>query len=260
MPSSMPVHEDPAEREEIRALERALNWRAAGYWPAGSMAESLVFHLLAITLLAAAFQPRVGSPPAAKAHETPKQTFTPLLSAPPPSPKQPQLTDAGRAGLLQPEVPDTTRTQTAVNLSSIDLRFTPDVRDQLPAIVEAHHGVLALLDKNDKNVALYLMAPPGWEPHKTLEDVSRKLRFEMEPARAWPVFRDMADRSGIDLRRYVAYAVFDIAYRRCLTEAIRGQLPPGAGRISATVAFAMDSACGIEVLEVHRAAVPAPQQ
>ena len=259
MPSSMPVHEDPADQEAIRALERALNWRAAGRWPAGSMANSLVLHMVAIALLAAALQPRVGSQPASKAHETSAQTFTTLVFPGPPIPRQPHLMDPGRAGLLQPEFSETAPTQATVSLSSIDLSFALDVGGQLPGIVEAHHGMLALFDEDNSQVARYLMKPPDWEPQKSYEDVSRKLRLKMEPARAWPVFRDMADRYGIDLRRYVAYAVFDIGYRSCLTEAIRSQLPPGAGRISARVSFAMNSACGIEVLEVHRAAIPAHQ-
>jgi hypothetical protein len=141
------------------------------------------------------------------------------------------------------------------NLSAMGLRFADDVRGQLPDVVQAHGGMLALLDKDDLTIASYLFEAPAWEPRETTRDVSRMLRIEMSPPQRWAVFRDAAAQYGIALDRYQASALFDIGYRRCLQEAIRLRAK-GAKVTEAVLAVAPDSPCGFQVQEVTLAASP----
>jgi hypothetical protein len=151
------------------------------------------------------------------------------------------------------ELPVAAVSELAVDLTSI--RFADDVAGQLPEVVRRNGGALALLDKEDRTIARYILQPPSWEAQGVIRDVSRKLRLCMDPPQKWEVFRTVAERYGIDLDRYRACAMFDAAYGRCLQDAIRSRALSGAshsaGRVSsATLAFSIDRPCGIEVLEV----------
>ena len=143
----------------------------------------------------------------------------------------------------------------AMDLTAMKLSFADDVGAQLPEVVRKNGGALALLDKNDPTIARYTLQPPFWEVQEGIRDVSRKFRLTMDPPQKWAVFRNVAERYGIDLDHYQACAMFDAAYSRCLQDAIRTRAlsaaPHSAGRVSsALLAFARDRPCGIEVLEV----------
>jgi hypothetical protein len=256
----MPVHEDPAADADFLVLERALNWRAAGPWPWKTMATSLILHSVAISLFTYTLHTGTDHRQAPTAPERFVQVFMPRPSSVPPAPQQVHMPTLGLREPPQLELPGPDAPKVAVNFNSINLSFALDVGNQLPAVVEQQHGMLALLDKEDHGLARYLMRPPGWEPRATITDVSRDLRFMMTPPRKWPVFREAEDRYGIDLDRYVAAAVFDSSYRRCLDLAIRRHLSPGtSGRVSAArLAFAMSGDCGIIVQEVTFAPTPEP--
>jgi hypothetical protein len=258
---SMPVRQNSTAEEDILALERALNWRAAPPLPWNSLAGSLAIHLVAAILLISAFPGPLGEAQVATVPEAVVPSFVPLAFPAPPPPKQALLQTVGRLDPPPIELPDSTASNVTVNLNSIKLSIAPDLRNQLPGVIEAQHGMLALLDKDDLGVARYLMQPPGWKPRAGMTDISRRLRFKMEPPRKWPVFREAADRYGIDVDRYVGCAVFDAAFGRCLKAAIRNRLSPdAAGPVSSVrLAFAADHACGIEVLEVSLAGKPAPK-
>jgi hypothetical protein len=184
--------------------------------------------------------------------------FTPPAPEPSePAPPEPEVASKA-AGLVQPRIqlPELPVPDAPVNLSSIELRIADDVHGQLPDVVRAQGGMLALLDKEDLTVSTYLFQAPEWEPLETTRDVSRMLRIEMYPPQMWAVFRDAADRHGIALDHYRAFALFGIAYRGCLQNAIR-RSAKGARVSSAVLRVAPDSPCGFEVQEVTFAASPA---
>lgn len=258
---SMPVRQNSTGDADSLALERALNWRAGPPLPWNSLAGSLALHLIAVMLCISTLPGPLGEAPASAVREAAVPSFVPLAF---PAPAPPERVFLGAAGRLDPpaiELPDSTTSNVTVNLNSISLSIAPDLRNQLPGVVEAQHGMLALLDKDDLGVARYLMQPPGWKPRAGMTDISRRLRFKMEPPRKWPIFREVAGRYGIDLDRYVGCAVFDAAFGRCLKAAIRSRLSPdAAGPVSSVrLAFAADRACGIEVLEVRFASKPDPE-
>jgi hypothetical protein len=185
--------------------------------------------------------------------------FTPSLpSEPPEQPPEPRVT-SNEARLEQPRIklPETAFPDPPVtyNLSAMGLSFADDVHGQLPEVIRAQRGMLALLDKEDPTIAVYLFEAPAWEPRKTIRDVSRMLRIEMYPPRVWPVFRDAADQHGIVLDSYRAAALFDIGYGGCLKEAIR-RYAKGAPVSAAVLEVAPGSPCGFEVQEVTLAASP----
>jgi len=248
----------PGGDADILALERALNWRAAPSLPWKSIAGSLALHATAVAICISAFAAPLAETRAPMVREGSVHPFVPLTFYAQPTPKQVAVA-GGRSPAPAIELPDTTTTKAMVNLNSIQLSIAPDVGNQLPAVVEAQHGMLALLDKDDLGIALYLIEPPEWKPRATTQDISRRLRFKMEPAGKWPVFREIAERYGIDLDRYVGCAVFDASFGRCLKAAIQSRLAPDAdGAVSsARLAFASDQACGIEVLEVRFVGRPA---
>jgi hypothetical protein len=258
----MPVLLNSTAEEDILALERALSWRAAPPLPWNSLAGSLAIHLMAVILLLSTFAGPLGESAVSRSAQTVPQSFVPLAFPTPPPPERALLQTAGRLDPPPAELPDAaSSSNVTVNLNAIQLSIAPDVRNQLPGVVEAQHGMLALLDKDDLGVARYLMQPPGWRPRAGMTDISRRLRFKMDPPRKWPVFREVAERYGIDVDRFVGCAVFDAAFGRCLKAAIRNRLSPGAaGPVSSVrLAFAADHACGIEVLEVSLAGKPAPK-
>jgi hypothetical protein len=239
----------------ILVLAQALNWRAAPPLPWKSLTGSLTLHLIAVTLCLSAF---AGAPPTPTTRQASAQRFVPLVYPAPPA-KQAVLTVGGRLASPPIALPDTAASKVTVNLNSIRLSIGLDVGNQLPGVVAAQHGMLALLDKDDLDIARYVIEPPEWKPRATTIDISRSLRFRMDPPGKWPVFREAAARYAIDLNQFIGCAVFDAAFGRCLKAAIGSRIRPDApGPVSsARLAFAAGQACGIEVLDVQYAAGPA---
>jgi len=259
---SIPERSGSSEDTDILVLERALNWRAAPPLPWNCIAGSLALHVIALALFLATFPgPFLEAPPPVAMSQASVQPFVPLVFPAAPVTSKVVLGAAGRLDSPPIEAPDIAESKAAVNLNSIKLSFALDVRNQLPDVVEAQHGMLALLDKEDLGIAHYLMQPPGWKPRPVLQDISRSLRFKMDPAVKWLVFREAAARYGINLDQYIACAVFDAAFGRCLKAAIESKVPPGAtGSVSmAQLAFAADQPCGIEVLSVRLGRKSAPE-
>jgi hypothetical protein len=258
---SIPVRRNSTEEDDFLALARALNWRAAPPLPWNSLAGSLAVHVVAMLLFVSVFPGPPGEAPVSERPDAVVQSFVPLAFPAPPAPKEAVLRAGGRLAPAPIELPDATASNVTVNLNSIQLSIAVDLGNQLPGVVETQHGMLALVDKEDLGVARYLMQPPNWRPRSGMTDISRRLRFKMEPPRKWPVFRQVADRYGIDLDRFVGCAVFDAAFGKCLKAAIRSRLSPDAtGPVSSVrLAFAADHPCGIEVLEVSLAGKPAPK-
>jgi hypothetical protein len=257
----MPVRLNSTAEDDILALARALNWRAAPPLPWNSLAGSLAMHVLAAMVFVWIFPEPSGEAPVSRAQEAVVQSFVPLAFPAAPARQQALLQTAESLARPPIEIPDATASNVTVNLNSIQLSIALDLGNQLPGVVETQHGMLALVDKEDLGVAHYLMQPPGWKPRAGMTDISRRLRFKMDPPRKWPVFREVADRYGIDVDRFVGCAVFDAAFGKCLKAAIRDRLAPDAtGPVSwVRLAFAADHPCGIKVLEVSLARKPAPK-
>jgi hypothetical protein len=196
-------------------------------------------------------------------HPAPEKSATTIFAPPPPDqppPDQPEPQPeiaAAAAPLEQPRIalPEPPPPEAPVNLSSIQLSIADDVHGQLPNVVQAQGGMLALLDKDDLAFASYVFEGPAWEPVQTTRGVSRMLRIEMYPPRMWAVFRDAAER-GVALENYRAFALFPIAYRSCLQNAIR-RSAKGAAVSAVVLQVAPDSPCGFQVQEVTLAASPA---
>jgi hypothetical protein len=253
----MPVCHKATEEMDILAFERALNWRSAPRLPWSSLAGSLIVHMVAVAFFCMAALS--GPPNEARRPETKGvPPFVPL-TCPPRARHQVTLGAAGRLDPPTVEMPDITESIATVNLNSIKLSFALDLTNQLPSVVGAQHGMLALVDKEDLGIARYLMQPPDWQPRPVTIDISRRLRFRMDPPGKWTVFRDLARRYGIDLDQYIGCAVFNAAFGRCLKTAIQGY-PGAAGSVSsASLAFAANQACGVEVLGVVLAPKHAPE-
>ena len=243
---------------DILLLERALNWRAAPALPWKSIAGSLAMHAIALALFVSAFAGPLVEALAPTKREASAQRFVPLVYPAPPH-SQAVLAPGGLLASPPIELPDAAISKVTVNLNSIRLSIALDVRNQLPGVVAAQHGMLALLDKDDLDIARYLIEPPEWKPRATTQDISRSLRFRMDPPGKWPVFREAAARYGIDLNQFIGCAVFDAEFGRCLKDAIRSRSRPDApGPVSSVrLAFAAGQACGIEVSDVRYAARPA---
>lgn len=219
---------------------------------------SMLAHAMAITVffLPALVVDRVNRPAPARSAAT-------IFAPPPPAdtpeaqPDPPPEIAPSEARLEQPRVPlpEPPPPDAPVNLSSIQLSIADDVHGQLPNVVQAQGGYLALLDKEDPTIASYVFKGPDWEPLQTTRDVSRMLRIEMYPPRMWAVFRDAAEH-GIALDKYRAFALFGIGYRSCLQNAIR-RSAKGAKVSAVVLEVAPDSPCGFQVQEVTLAASPA---
>jgi hypothetical protein len=143
----------------------------------------------------------------------------------------------------------------SVNMNSIQLSFAKDFTNQLPGVVEAYAGALALIDKRDPAFARYLIEPPDWTVRETLQDISGKVKVEMYPPREWRVLRAVASRYSLALDRYQVCALFETSFNHCLQNAIRAkarsQSHGGAVVVrSARLAFSVGSPCGVDVLEV----------
>jgi hypothetical protein len=234
----------PALERELR--RGPLRWRG--------FTGSLLAHamLIAAFLLPTLSDDRADRPSPVKGAAT---VFTPPPSSEPPEPERDLTPSAKRLDQPRIELPDASFPETPVNLSSMQLSIADDVRDQLPDVVQAQGGMLALLDKEDLTSVSYLLQAPAWEPRETTRDISRMLRIEMSPPQRWAVFRDAAQQHGIALDHYRAFALFDIAYRSCLQNAIRRRAG-GAAVSAAVLEVALSSPCGFEVREVTFATSP----
>jgi hypothetical protein len=181
------------------------------------------------------------------------QIFVPPSSDSPSDRSVPSL--PGKLDSVALEVPAIV-SPVAVDLSAIRWSFPADVGNHLPAVVAAQGGVLALLDKDNRDIARYIFRPPDWPAEETTIDVTGRLRILMDPPQKWPVFREIAARYGLDLDAFRACAIFDMSYRRCLQTGIRGRVPATfSGHVSAArLAFRADRPCGVEVLDVSLAA------
>jgi hypothetical protein len=187
------------------------------------------------------------------------QLFVAPRASRPPEPAPP-ATPSASAALVAPVDPGRPGDSAArVDLGRVEIQFADDVSGQLPAVLSARSGALALLDREDPTIARYLARPPGWEAVSGVTDVSRSLRVLMEPPARWALWRRIAARSGLALDHYQAAAVFDPDYRRCIQQRVRDYEaahpgPAGAEVTSVRLAFVSDLPCGLEVLEVRHGA------
>jgi hypothetical protein len=233
------------------ALDRAFRLDLAGYLPWKSLNVSFLVHAAILLLLFLTARVAARQVPPSPAREALTQLFVPE-SAPPvppigprnPSDSKPFPVPADESPAIPPSV--------AVDLSAVSLSFRPDVRNQLPAVVEAQGGVLALLDKDNPTIARYIFRPPLWQAEKVTLEVTAGLRLQMNPPQQWPVFREVAAREGLDLNAFLACAIFDISYRRCLQSALRERISPGSsGHVTAaSLEFRVNRPCGVEVLDI----------
>jgi len=251
MASSKPVCRDPNDRA-VLVLNQALGLEIAGSLSRKSLAGSLLIHAaLCLSVYLPAYRGHRKEPIVIKTVLT--QVFVP-------SPAMPEASAEAVPGKLDTVALETPAADSlvAVDLSAIHLSFLADVRNQLPAVVGAQGGVLALLDKDNRAIARYIFRPPDWRAEETTTDVTGKLRIRMDPPQKWPVFREIAARDGLDLDAFLACAIFDVSYRHCLQSAIRSRIPAAfAGHVSAaSLAFRADRPCGVEVLDVSLAADP----
>jgi hypothetical protein len=256
MVSSKPVCLEPDDIADF-ALVRALRLEIPEYPRWRSLALSLSIHAAFALTLDLAALPDAPQIEPRKVGEVVTQLFVPSPSMSKPPVRAPELFSE-RLDVATPDTSAVSVSAVAVDLSSIQLSFPADVRNQLPAVVAAQGGVLALLDKENPAIARYIFRPPGWRAEETTMDVTGRLRLLMNPPEKWPVFREIAARNGLDLDAFQACAVFDISYRRCLQSAIRGQVPAAfSGRVAAArLAFNADRRCGVEVLDVSLLAAP----
>lgn len=238
-----------------RALDRALRLEIPENPRGPSLATSVALHaIVTLPLFFTGLRSlhEVDRPAPA---EIVTQLFAPALSRPA-SPVRSPNPQPEESPQIVPETPESAASDVAVDLSAIQLSFPPDIRNQLPAVVAAQGGVLALLDKGNPAIARYIFRPPAWRAEEANMDVSGKLKLLMDPPREWPVFREVAATNGLNLDSYQACAMFDMSYRRCLQSAIRGRIPATfSGSISAArLIFNADRSCGVEVLDVSLAA------
>jgi hypothetical protein len=99
-------------------------------------------------------------------------------------------------------------TKVQVDFNRMVLSFAPDTANQLPAVVAAHGGSLALLEKSENpTLAYYTFAPPDWRARPGITDVSDKWRLLMDGAERWEVFRQIAREYGLKLADYQASAL-----------------------------------------------------
>jgi len=253
----MPVDNCQHGEDDLQTLGRAVRWRSVWVWPWRGLAASALLHTLFLLLfISAGYSLYV---PAEDADTSARATVIPLFAPRKgdflPSAHRtttPVLSPLSETRALPTPLPDVADVN--VDLNSIRLSFAPDLRNELPQVVQDQHGMLALLDKEDRTVAHYLVRPPGWEMEERIQDVSRTLRILMDPPEKWAVFRNVARHYGIDLSRYQACALFDLGFRHCLKNAILAKASAASahsGRVrSARLAIVADRPCGIAVLEV----------
>ena len=249
MVSTKPVCGEPDDRPDA-VLERALRLEISGHWPWTGSVWSLAMHaVFGVCLSVAAYRGVSQSEPPVS-----RQVLTQLFVPTPgdlPAERSPSVLP-GNLDSVPLGTPAAAVSPVAVDLSAIGLSFPADVRNQLPTVVRAQSGVLALLDKDNQSIARYIFRPPDWRAEETTTDITGTLRILMDPPLKWPVFREIAARDGLDLDAFRACAIFDMSYRRCLQGAIRGRVPAAfSGHVSAArLAFRADRPCGVEVLNV----------
>jgi hypothetical protein len=254
MVSTKPVCGDRDDSPDA-VLERALRLEIAGYWPWKSAIWGVVLHAVFGLCLYVAVYRGVGQSEPPVARQVLAQIFVPAPSDAPP-PERAASVLPGNLDSVPLGTPAAATSPITVDLSAIQLSFPADVGNHLPAVVQAQGGVLALLDKDNQSIARYIFRPPDWQAEETTTDVTGTLRILMDPPQKWPVFREIAARYGLELDAFLACAIFDISYRRCLQSVIRGGVPAAfPGRVSAArLAFRADRPCGVEVLDVSLAA------
>lgn len=229
-----------------RALERAFKWEADKPVSWRCCSGSLLIHMLVFLPWLPAGQPvrPRSEPPNSPSifQPAPGQVLAPRIARLVPIPSNP-VPEPGFS-------PDRVR----VDLRAIALSFALDTRGEFPQVVEAQHGTLALLDKDDRDLVRYLIEPPGWRARETLRDAAGYFPILMVPAEKWRVFRDAAERDGIDLSRYQACALFGTSFMQCIKKAILAWAAADrtrSGRVaSAKLGISAGRPCGVEVLEV----------
>lgn len=245
------------EEADFQALARALQWEAVSPKPWRALSGSSGLHMFLIVIYFSRVPYFSGEGMHSALAATAMPVFVPAkteLSVPPRTDRNPALSSYGAAAVPAPSIisPDV-----AVDFSALRISFAPDLRNELPQVVRNWHGSFALLDKQDRMIAHYLIRPPGWDVVDDISDVSRSFQILMDPPEKWTVLRAVASRTGIDLHRYQAAALFDSTFRRCLKEAIltkASTLSHASGEVAtARLAIAPAGPCGIEVLEVSLA-------
>src|SRR6185295_2033965 len=146
MDSSKPGGQN-AEADPELALNQALRLEIPRNPPRNCLTASLLVHAVsALALFFAGWRSGYEIEQRA-AHEVVTPLFAPALFRPaPPVSSRPILTEEPPQVLA--EAPSGAVSTVAVDLSAIRLSFPPDIRNQLPAVVAAQGGVLALLDKD----------------------------------------------------------------------------------------------------------------
>ena len=240
----------PARLQSVEGLsgilERAFKWEADKPISWRSCGVSLLVHMLVfLPWLPTGLPFRTRSEPRNPAifRPAPGQVVAPRIArlVPVPSPPVP-MPEPG----FSPE-------QVHVELRSITLSFAPDTRGEFPQVVQAQHGMLALLDKDDRDLVRYVLEPPDWRARATLRDAAGYFPILMVPAEKWQVFREASRRDGIDLGRYQACALFGSSFMQCIRNAILAWAADRtrSGRVaSAKLGISAGRPCGVEVLEV----------
>jgi hypothetical protein len=248
MPDRNPPDETPEQYEAFVQLERALRLELPDYCPPRGVTASLVLHIGLGFLLAA-----IANPLTIEEHKRDDLThaipiFVPAGGRTPP----PETPSERLAVLAEKSLPIAPAAPVPINLTAMGLSFASDVQNELPAVVGFQHGMLALLDRENTSIARYVFLPPDWHAQEITMDVTGKLRLRMEPPERWPVFTRIAQEQGIDLKDYIACAIFDTTYSGCLESAIRKAVKdPSQGRpSSALLQFVADRPCGVVALSV----------
>ena len=254
----MPETDQWAEAAAVARLERALSLCLSGGCPVRPVASAFLFQTLAVWALWAVLSTAGDSGTRAGRPSASTRLFT--------APSEASVRSVARAALLAQGLPAPPERhgdfpKSAPSLSAIQLDFDDDVGGRLPEVVRQEHGTLALLDKENPDIAHYLFQPPAWEPRNAVVDVSARLRLWMDPPEKWALFRSLAHSYGIALDQFRAGALFDVSYGRCLQDAIGRAAEirhPGvrARVLEARLRFAVDRPCGIEVVEVTLAKNP----
>jgi hypothetical protein len=232
-------------------------WPTDGYWPRKGMVLSVAWHIGIVFVLLGLARVR----PVVKTTRQHVDGERTTLLAPPPA------TAATSPRILFPGLLDAdsepAKSELAplqVDLSALKVHLADDVTGQLPDVLILHHGMIALVDREDLTIARYRFQSPEWDIQDGATDISSGLRISMDPPQKWAVLREIASRYDIPMERYRVCAVFDIEFRHCLLAAIRSEALARklSGRIAeVSLAFSMSQPCGIEVQEVLLAASPA---
>jgi len=231
------------------SLERTLSWEAVKPVSWRCCAGSLLLHMLV-------FLPWIpaGRLPGQTRAPGRQRNFQPVAGQRLTIPIRLVLPPPGHWDPVPPAAPAGSADQVHVDLATIRLSFADDTRGEFPEVVQAQHGVLALLDNEDQSLARYVLEPPGWRARESVRDVSGYFGILMSPPEKWRVFREAAERDGIDLGHYQACALFEASFQICLKKAILARAaadPKASGHVtSARLGVSAGRPCGVEVLEV----------